>query len=525
MTTILVIEDDPGILENIVEILEFEDFKVLSAENGQEGLKLAESGQPDLIVSDIMMPEMDGFGVLSKIRKNPQTQTIPFIFLTARADRDTQRKGMSVGADDYLSKPFTHMELLEAVNTRLSRKDQLMTEVSRQTEELGLLRQLDEELTYRMNPDWVITIMVDWVLRRTSAHVSIIAMVENDAGVPKLRLQQVYGEWAEVVPKEGDIWELSEHLKKVYYQKETLLVDDLSEEKDYLPLSDESVSMMCLPIATDTIVWGVLLLESKKSTAFSLEDVTFLRQLANRAAVALEHSALFEKLIEQQRQEIQMRQLFGRFVSPQVAAAIQSGDVNLSGESRDVSALFCDIRGFTGFSEYHSPQEVVTLLNNYLPLVVDAAQVHGGTVNKFGGDSTLVIFGAPVSLEEHAYHAILTALHIRNNLKQYNLAEKENGYEIRIGIGINTGEVIAGAVGPEVRQEYTVIGDTVNLASRIEALNKTYPQYDIFISDYTYGALGDKRSAFAFKNLGEIPIRGKSIPVGIWTVLGFAGEA
>ncbi|MEE8392010.1 MAG: adenylate/guanylate cyclase domain-containing protein, partial [Anaerolineae bacterium] len=215
-----------------------------------------------------------------------------------------------------------------------------------------------------------------------------------------------------------------------------------------------------------------------------------------------------------------LRDMFGRFVSQEVAEALRTGQVKLEGENRVVSILFCDIRGFTARSEQSTPEEMVALLNEYLPVVVDAAQTHEGTVNKFGGDSTLVIYGAPKRLQESAYQAVLTALEMRASLERLNERLTERGEEpIRIGVGINTGAVLAGAVGPEERQEYTVIGDTVNLASRIEALNKVYPDYDILISGWTYEALGSRRREFEFADLGEVQIRGKVEPVRVWAVV------
>ncbi len=122
MTAILVIEDQVKILENIRETLEMEGYQSLGASNGMAGVQLARAHHPDLIICDVMMPGMDGYAVLMELQNNPETAVIPFMFLTARADRDSQRQGMELGADDYLTKPFTRSELVAAVTTRLQKQ-------------------------------------------------------------------------------------------------------------------------------------------------------------------------------------------------------------------------------------------------------------------------------------------------------------------------------------------------------------------------------------------------------------------
>lgn len=121
MKTILLIEDNLDVRENTAEILELADYKVLTAENGKIGIELAKKNLPDLIICDIMMPELDGYGVIHVLGKNPETASIPFIFLTAKTEKSDMRKGMNMGADDYLTKPFDDLELLDAVEIRLKK--------------------------------------------------------------------------------------------------------------------------------------------------------------------------------------------------------------------------------------------------------------------------------------------------------------------------------------------------------------------------------------------------------------------
>ncbi|HWY37221.1 MAG TPA: response regulator [Bacteroidia bacterium] len=142
MKTILLIEDNKDVRENTAEILELANYKVLQAENGKMGVELAQQQKPELIICDIMMPVLDGYGVIHLLSKNQETASIPFIFLTAKSERGDFRKGMEMGADDYITKPFDDVELLRAVESRLKRSEMLKAEFSKNVE--GLNRFFDE---------------------------------------------------------------------------------------------------------------------------------------------------------------------------------------------------------------------------------------------------------------------------------------------------------------------------------------------------------------------------------------------
>ena len=155
MKSILVIDDNPDIRENTAEILELAGYKTFTAENGKKGVEVAQLEKPDLIVCDIMMPELDGYGVLHLLRKNPDTELIPFVFLTAKTERTDFRKGMEMGADDYITKPFEDIELLNAIEVRLKKAEVLDTKYAPSQEGInafikdvkssGLVSQLSEQ--------------------------------------------------------------------------------------------------------------------------------------------------------------------------------------------------------------------------------------------------------------------------------------------------------------------------------------------------------------------------------------------
>lgn len=134
MTHILIIEDDQGISKNLQILLSVEGYEVRVANDGSEGLRMAQEHSPDLVISDIMMPKLDGYGVLKAMRQDPGLTTIPFIFLSAKAGRTDLRQGMNLGADDYLTKPFTRQELLDSVSSRLQRRKAIESHYRRRSQ-------------------------------------------------------------------------------------------------------------------------------------------------------------------------------------------------------------------------------------------------------------------------------------------------------------------------------------------------------------------------------------------------------
>jgi adenylate cyclase len=175
------------------------------------------------------------------------------------------------------------------------------------------------------------------------------------------------------------------------------------------------------------------------------------------------------------------------------------------------------MRGSTAFAEQHAPEDVMAALNEYFEVVILAVEAQGGIVNRFVGDETVCVFGAPTEYRDHADRALQAALGIRAGFAYLNgKRTRLQQPTLRFGIGINTGEVVAGATGSEDRQEYTLIGDAMNVGARIEQLNKAFPDHDILLSEFTRLALANNALAYALSDLGEVEVRGKSQPVRVW---------
>jgi len=215
------------------------------------------------------------------------------------------------------------------------------------------------------------------------------------------------------------------------------------------------------------------------------------------------------------REKRRYRQTFSRYVSRQVVEELlrDPTEVRLKGEQREISVLFCDIRGFTTFSESKAPEEVVAVLDEFLSTMVDEVFAHGGTLDKFLGDGMMVFYGAPGALPDHADRAVQTGLAMISRLEELNRRWIERGWPtFRLGIGINTGPAVVGSIGSKERMEYTAIGDTVNTASRVQALNKDLST-TILVTKATADAV---RGNVRFTPHGSCRIRGRQQEVELF---------
>ncbi|TMJ81281.1 MAG: adenylate/guanylate cyclase domain-containing protein [Alphaproteobacteria bacterium] len=226
-------------------------------------------------------------------------------------------------------------------------------------------------------------------------------------------------------------------------------------------------------------------------------------------AVGVQLRRQFEASIAAATARDHVTNLFGQHVSPQVVDRLLAAGSTTSSDARQVAVMFVDIRGFTAAARTRSPQEVVDRLDAAFAVLVEIVDRNGGIVNKFLGDGFLALFGAPFDDPDAARRAVTAAREMLAAIEQHNV---RSDWPLRIGIGLHFGNVVAGNVGSPRRKEYTVIGDTVNLASRIEGLNKQFGS-QLLISDAVRQAIGQDVDAIP---LGDVPIRGYEQPVRVW---------
>ncbi|HJV75725.1 MAG TPA: adenylate/guanylate cyclase domain-containing protein, partial [Noviherbaspirillum sp.] len=223
--------------------------------------------------------------------------------------------------------------------------------------------------------------------------------------------------------------------------------------------------------------------------------------------------------LRERRSREQAVSLFSRFLNPNVVQQIvEQGETieSLSGRTRDITVLFSDIRGFTSLSESRPPHEVVALLNRYFERQVEVVFRHGGTLDKFIGDAIMAFWGAPLDDPEHARRAVAAAMEMQQNLLDFRRELAEEGSDdgdFDVGIGVHTGPAVVGFIGAQRKLDYTAIGDTVNLASRVEGLTKGVAR--VLVTHETVCAC-QADDAFEFRHCGSFEVKGRMAAVELY---------
>ena len=311
----------------------------------------------------------------------------------------------------------------------------------------------------------------------------------------------------------------SRTLVSTVIQKKSGFIFDSDESGE----QDQSLSIfqlriktaLCAPIHSEGQIYGVIYLDSKKRGAkFNGDDLDLTMNIAGISGVAIENMELYKKL----ETESLIRDHLKRFCSPNIAEKIiaerGNGDFHLQSQKTNLTVLFADIRGFTPLSETLAPLEVAQLLNSYFSEMCAIVFANGGTLDKFIGDCMMVLFNAPVSVKDHEYMAVKTALEMKTRLRKMLPQWQAKGIpEFQVGIGINTGDAVVGSIGTTSRMEYTAIGDTVNISSRVCGIAKPN---QILITEAVYEKVKDR---FRTASMGATQLKGKSRMVMVHEVV------
>jgi adenylate cyclase len=228
-------------------------------------------------------------------------------------------------------------------------------------------------------------------------------------------------------------------------------------------------------------------------------------------------SSAFNRMAEDLALKEKIKDSFGQYVTPEIVDMILENPDNqwMKGLKVEATVLFVDIRGFTGLAEEKEPEAVIEMLNDHFTRVTDIVIRHGGHLNKFVGDEAMIVFGTPAPNLQHAEAAVRAALDIQAEMARINREMKTEHVSFEVGIGINSGEIVAGNLGSPKRMEYTVIGDNVNVASRLTALAKGG---EILISKQTFESIEDN-SRLTVIDRGKVSVKGKKLEITIYNVM------
>jgi len=307
-------------------------------------------------------------------------------------------------------------------------------------------------------------------------------------------------------------------LELIRKERQPILIDDVSADERFSGSESLKISglrsAMCAPLVGKDQLFGVLYVDNlEKASAFTQDELNVFALVAAQAGAAIDNAVAHEKIAQQSLQ----RSALERFLSPEVVEMVVANpDIRLGGVNQEVTVMFADIRGFTTMSEAMEPGRVVEILNEYFTRVTDVIFDNGGTLDKYIGDAVMAVFGAPISKGNDAAAAVNSAIQIQRLLIELNRdAAAREWPELRVGIGINTGNAIAGNIGSPRRLDYTVVGDAVNTAQRLMT-NAAGGQ--ILISESTAKKLGKTGKTIDLERLPELKVKGRSEAVPVFRV-------
>jgi len=537
---VLIFEDSEIFANVLLEFLNTEGYETQRAKNGLEGIKLVYSFIPELIITDAEMPLFKGYESARFLKSRPPTSNIPIIMFTNPGETRDKFWGEQAGADIYIEKAPENFEELSKQIRRL----------------LGEIRPVDyerikkegEKITDNSLVEMVNNLLDNKLFQATLTSLlaelssKVSSLEETVKGVFALLNNACRSEMCSIMIKDADdalvvynannsgyTEAITEDFKAITIADfNTRFSDykvDSKEVHDFFPAGEKNErieSYILIPLVSSGEEFATVHIGTSVKEYFSPPILENLNVFLSAASPIIANALHLKQMETLQKKT---RAAFARYVPIDVMDEIikKSASPASQSESRVVTILFSDIRSFTKISENTPARELVDFLNTYFSAMGDQIIAEGGNIDKFIGDAIMAIFGAPKTLENSAVSGVRAAIRMVKTLPQVDTSSitlPEIGFGA--GIGLNCGECVVGNLGFQNKMDYTVIGDTVNLASRLEGITKYYHQ-TIVVSEYIYSAAKDH---FIFRKADSVRVKGKDQPVGLYTVYdAFRGES
>jgi adenylate cyclase len=387
--------------------------------------------------------------------------------------------------------------------------------LSRSQREMATLAEVGKAVNSVLEMGHLLDLIMDMAIKVMEAERGFLMLKDEETGALMVQVARNM----EAALKEKAHWTVSSNIcSRVANEGRSILATDAQKEGAFQGMhsvmAQQVRSLLCVPLKLKSgDVIGVIYVDNRTASGvFTDESVEFLVGFANHAAIAIDNARLYENVQKETKARLNLQ----RYLSPNVVDDVlnKKEALTLGGSSVVCSVLFADICGFTPLSQQLPPEEVVRMLNEYFTIMADVIFQHRGTLDKFIGDAVMAVFGAPVTTPDHAKHAVTAAMAmIKETRALQDKAVREGRQAFQIRIGINSGPVVAGNIGSPDRIDYTVIGDTVNLAARLEP---KAPANGVVISDATYQLVKD---CVTVNKWPSVEIKGRTGEVEVYEVL------
>ena len=540
--TILVAESSKILSKFICSALNEKGFETVVETDGYKALRYIIENKPDCIIADKLLTTIDGVKLCSIIKEGSPHPEIPFILITTDEKVSDFWTEASFANKILSVSPENLDELVEYISSNLEYNEIGLDDFTSSDEP----SKSDEEKQNASNGDLAVLWAVEAMERNSFYH----SMLKNifrlyecvddtdnlssffltilydfcpyDAAVLVLddTPTRVYSTGLENCSEEAEnaFWEICRSDYERNAAKKHTITYSIERLSAIVPVTDEPTfnSYMSYNIRSGQNFVGTLHIASRHKKLFSYKIQSSIEFILEKCGHIFRESVAFANL---SKSEEKLRIAFRKFVPDEVIKGMLESDSSQEesiNEKREIAILICDIRNFTSISEINEPETVVGFLNSYFTYMVEIIKKYGGTIDKFIGDAIMVLFGAPISYNDNAQRAVDTALEMYSKLSEIPCTDLKfpEGMKFDIGIGIHLGDVIVGNIGSKDKTNYTVIGDAVNLTSRLEGLTKLYGS-KIIISESVAEKLNKKTNA---NLLDSVKVKGKKEGVRVYSV-------
>jgi class 3 adenylate cyclase/CheY-like chemotaxis protein len=539
--TILINDDSEVVAGILSRYLSDEGYTVLRGANGVEAIEQTYRHCPDLIIMDVEMPLLQGYQACRILKSRRGVRDIPIIMHTSLSEDKDQFWALSSGANAFITKDFDNLEQLKTtignlmgyadINRELVLEESKTLTRDRIFEMLGstfdtqlfqttIQNQLGEVARGSMDSlEDTISEMIRVLSRVCESHIAVLMLDYKNRGFSYLYPSgEIFRSDMETFLKtcKNDFYGNFPHLDLEKMQ-EILCGDEKRTDFDKVRIDNKRISSYAhFPLfGKGGMVVASLHLGSMKNNYYSDIINQNVTTFTESAGLLLENALLFREVNEIKDR---IRHVFTKFVPEEIIDDLieRQSDADLMvGEKREIVVLFSDIRSFTTITETNPPEAVVRFLNRYFDTQVAIIKKHGGNVDKFIGDAIFAIFGAPVSYEDNAFRAASAALEMIKALPYIDIKDLEiPGGALHIGIGLHEGSAIIGNIGSSTKFDYTAIGDTVNIAARLESLTKFYKR-EILLTEAMKKKIEEK---FVMREVDFAKVKGKDIATGLYAL-------